>query len=169
MGFDAFFSSIISQDLRKVAQHWHDARAMRPMPGWKDIRPSAIATQLPLIWVYRYDRATDTFVGRLAGDSIEQVFGKSFRGTPMKDIYPEADYPRLFARARRVTCEPAFYRGTGTVFRHVDRYGEGERIMLPLSDDGVQGDGLLGATIYDSYRGVPSDRAVETEAWFAFA
>lgn len=169
MGFDAFFSSICSGDLKKVAQHWHDARTSRVMPAWKEIRPSAVAAQLPLIWVYRYDREADAFTGRLAGDLIEQMLGKSFRGTPMKDIYSPADYPRLFGRAKRVTCEPAFYRGTGTVFRHVDRYGEGERIMMPLSDDGIHGDGVLGATIYDAYRGAPNKHATEIETWIALA
>lgn len=166
MGFDAFFSAIASEDLKKVAAHWRCARADRAMPGWRDIRPTAIAPQLSLIWVYRYDRQADAFTGRLAGDTIEQIFGKSFRGTPMTEIYPEADYPRLFARAKRVACEPAFYRGHGTVFRHVDRWGEGERIMMPLADDGTNGDGLLGATHYDCYRGTPEGEAVEIEGWF---
>jgi hypothetical protein len=30
----------------------------------------------------------------------------------------------------------------------MQRYGRGERIMLPLATDGVTGDGLLGATVY---------------------
>lgn len=167
MSFGEFFSNIVSSDLQIVARHWDQVRSGRAMPSWNDIRPSRIAAQLPLIWVYRYDRDTDVFTGRLAGDLIEQVFGKSFRGTPMKDIYPAKDYPWLFARAKRVVCDPALFLGSGTVFRHVERIGQGERIMLPLASDGTTCDGILGATVYQMRTGTPAEDAPEAEQWFA--
>ena len=162
-----FLSSIASPDLKNVAMHWNDARGERRMPGWQDIKPSRIAAQLPMIWVYRHDGASDTFTGRLAGDMIEQVFGKSFRGAPMRDLYPSGDYQRLFDRAKRVISEPAFYRGEGVVFIHVDRYGPGERIMLPLADGGGAADGILGATVYRTLTGVVPLPEPEKENWFA--
>ena len=166
MSYQNFFAAIASSDLKKVAQHWQDARGTAVMPGWNDIQPARIAAQLPMLWVYRYDRDTDLFTGRLAGHNIESVFGQSFQGTPMTEIYPPEDYPRLFARAKRVTCEPAFYRGEGMVFRHVDHYGHGERIMMPLAADGATGDGVLGATVYQSvWRPVVQD-IPESEVWF---
>lgn len=167
MSFQNFLQAIASPDLKRVAEHWDQARGSRAMPGWNDIRPTQIARQLPSIWVYRYDRATDLFTGRLAGDLIEHVFGKSFRGTPMTELYPKVDYPRLFARARRVVCEPALFRGEGMVFKHVEHFGEGERIIMPLADDGVAGDGAFGATVYQSQRGVPAEDAAEKEFWYA--
>jgi hypothetical protein len=167
MSFGDFFSRIASSELQNVARHWNKVRGARAMPGWRDIQPSQIAAQLPLIWVYRYDRNTDLFTGRLAGDQIEQIFGKSFRGTPMKDIYPAGEYPWLFARAKRVVCEPSLFLGSGMVFRHVERIGKGERIMLPLADDGADGDGVLGATVYEPRRSAPAEDAPEIEQWFA--
>ena len=166
MGFQDFIQSIVSPELIRVAQHWNAARASRAMPGWNDIRPSQIAVLLPIIWTYKYDRITDSFTGRLAGDLIEHIFGKSFRGKPMAEMYPEKDYPRLFARSKRVVCEPAFYRGEGMVFKHVDHYGHGERIIMPLADDGILGDGIFGATVYKSISGAPADDAQENETWF---
>ena len=167
MPFPEFRDNIASQDLRHVAEHWNKVRGDHAMPGWNDIRPSEIAPQLSMIWVYKYDRAADLFTGRLAGDLIEHAFGKSFRGTPMTELYPKEDYPQLYARSRRVVCEPAFYRGEGMVFRHVDRYGRGERIMLPLAADGTHGDGLFGATVYQSHLGIPLEDVIERESWFA--
>jgi hypothetical protein len=158
--------SIASPELTRVAQHWNNVRGSRAMPGWYDIRPSQITAQLPIIWTYKYDRTTDTFTGRLAGDLIEHVFGKSIRGTPMTEMYPEKDFPRLFARSKRVVCEPAFYRGEGMVFKHVDHYGHGERIILPLADDGILGDGIFGATVYKSISGTPAEDIPENETWF---
>jgi len=167
MSYDDFLQSVSSPDLQRIAVHWNQARGGRAMPGWHDIRPSQIAPQLPFIWVYRYDRAADRFTGRLAGDPIENTFGKSFRGTPMTELYPKEEYSRLFARAKRVACEPALFHSDGMVFIHVERFGQGERIIMPLGDDGILGDGIFGATTYESFRGKPAEGAVENETWFA--
>lgn len=136
------------------------------MPAWEDLRLVDIEKDIPLLWSYTYDRAADAFTGRMAGVNIEQMFGKSFAGTPMKDIYPAKDYQRLFDRAKRVVCGPEFYRGHGMVFRHLDQSGEGERIMLPLASDGLHGDGLVGATVYQFYLGNRTDGVPETDSWF---
>jgi len=166
MAYAEFTTVIQSEHLRAVAHHWNEARNNRPLPGWNDIKPSQMPGQLKYIWVYRYDRATRLFTGRLAGNVIEQVFGKSFRGTPMTEIYPPSDYPRLYARAERVVCEPAFYHGEGRVFRHLDRIGNGERIMLPLADDGHTGDGVLGATVYQTATNPLSLEDAEFDSWY---
>jgi hypothetical protein len=168
MSFQAFEQDIASPALKIVAQHWNGMRGSQRMPGWGDIRPSAIAAQLSIIWSFKYDRTTDSFTGRLAGDRIEQIFGKKFRGSPMCELYSDADFPRLFARSKRVVCEPALYRGEGVVFKHVDRYGYGERIMMPLADDGILGDGLFGATDYQATTGSPGLEDSEDDIWFAF-
>ncbi|MBU6506987.1 MAG: PAS domain-containing protein [Alphaproteobacteria bacterium] len=148
MSFQDFFAAIKSPDLRRVALHWDTARNGRRMPGWKDIDPSAIAPFLPIVWSWKYDSATDTFTGRLAGDSITEAFGESLRGKPMKEFFRGRQYEMLFARHKRVVSEPAFAHGTGPVFIHAGRYGQGERIIMPLASDGIHGDGLFGATIY---------------------
>ncbi len=137
------------------------------MPGWSDIRPAQIAGQLTIIWSYVYDRSADAFTGRLAGSRIEQKFGKSFKGVPMKELYPEKDYDRLFDRAKRVVCSPELYRGEGMVFQHLNLFGYGERIMLPLADDGVHGDGVFGATDYQAFRSMGTTPHLETDSWFA--
>ena len=166
MSFSEFYDVIAAEQLKAVARHWNEARADKHLPAWHDIQPSHVASQLKLIWVYKYDPATALFTGRLAGNVIEAVFGKSFRGTPMKELYPPEDYERLYARAKRVILDPALYRGSGKVFDHFERIGCGERIILPLAEDGEHGDGILGATIYEMATGVPTDDACENERWF---
>jgi len=167
MSFHDFMQSIESADLQSVANHWDAVRGARTMPAWSDIDPSRLTAQLPLIWSYKYDREADLFTGRLAGHFIERLFGKSFRGSPMAELYPPEEYPRLFARTKRVTCEPALYRAEGMVFRHVDHFGHGERIMMPLADDGVTGNGVIGATIYQSVWDGTADEIQEHEVWFS--
>jgi hypothetical protein len=51
MDLTDFLDSISSPALKAVAAHWQEAGATR-IPSWNDIRPSAVAAQLPIIWAY---------------------------------------------------------------------------------------------------------------------
>jgi hypothetical protein len=138
------------------------------MPSWPDIRPAQIYAQLPIVWSYKFDRKTGKFTGRLAGDRITQIFGKSFRGLPLAEAQPPEAYPSVYALCERVVMEPALYRRRGPIFKHLGRPGYGERIMLPLSSDGVLGDGILGATEYRHPRNggdIPIPNTADGEEW----
>lgn len=164
MTFQAFEQAVAAEPLKRVARHWNEVRGERAVPEWGDIRPSALAAQLSIIWSWKYDPVTDQFTGRLAGDAIEAVFGRSLRAAAMTDVFRPADYIRLFGRHKRVTTEPALFHGTGLVFHHIDRYGTGERVIFPLAD------GIFGATVYEATVGpLPGGlaEAGEKEAWFA--
>lgn len=167
MSFVAFEEAIKSPALKQVARHWNAMRGDRAMPGWSDIQPTQIAKQLSIIWSYRYDRETDAFIGRLAGDQIEHIFGKTLRGTPMTELYPVKEYPKMSARFRRVVTEPVLYLEDGKVFQLVDRYGYGERIVMPLSSNGVLGDGIFGATAYETFLDTHAIPHPDSEQWFA--
>jgi hypothetical protein len=165
-----FFESILSDDLKMVAEHWRAVRGSRLMPGWSDIRPSAIVAQLPSVWSYKYDPATGEFTGRLAGERIARIFGREFRGSPMARIQPAADFPWVYGMCKRIVSEPSFYRGTGLLYRHLNHFGTGERIIMPLSSDGIVADGILGATDYRLEPGTTESAAPvlhESEQWFS--
>ena len=166
MTFEAFEQVVVAEPLKRVAHHWNEVRRNRVVPEWGDIRPSALAGQLSIIWSWKYDPVSDQFTGRIAGDAIEAVFGRSLRGAAMTDVFRPDDYRRLFARHKRVATEHALFRGTGLVFHHIDRYGTGERVILPMSD------GIFGATVYEASAGpLPAGLAAagEREEWFALA
>ncbi len=161
MSFKDFEATIKSSKLRSIALHWNAARGAKRMPGWRDIDPTAIAPYLNIIWSWKYDRRSDSFTGRIAGDDIIQVFGENLRGKRMKDFFAGKHYDMVFARHKRVVTEPAFVHGSGQVFIHAQRYGLGERIIMPLAADGVHGDGILGATIYSTNPNVQQDAIPE--------
>lgn len=150
MSFAEFLAAIENPDLRAVAMHWDQARGSKKMPAWADIDPGAIGPQLPIIWSWKYDRATDLFTGRLAGEEIDSIFGKTMRGADMREFFKDWNYEGVFARNKRVAAEPCLCHGKGLVFIHAGRYGSGERIILPLAADGEHGDGIIGATVYHS-------------------
>lgn len=170
MSVAIFFDAVESTSLRALIHHWAEARGDRLMPSWNDIRPAAIKAQLPIVWSWKFDRAADEFTGRLAGERIQAVFGVNIRGAKMSDVFSGREYERMFARHKRVVTTPEFFRGHGLVFRHIDRFDVGERIILPLADDGRTGDGIIGATEFQSsYGALPReiDASGEIEQWFA--
>lgn len=141
--------SLASDDLKDIVRHWDSVRRGRLMPGWSDIDPTVIARHLPIMWSWKYDRAQDSFTGRLAGETINAIFGKSLRNANMKEFFAEWNYQEIFQRHRRVVMEPCIALGRGVVFVHAKRYGTGERVILPLAQNGTEGDGIIGATIYE--------------------
>ena len=151
MSFGDFLASIEHPRLRAIAAYWDRARRDRLMPAWADLDPIELRENLPIVWAWKYDRATERFTGRLAGEEINEVFGKSLRGADMAEFFKSFDFPKIFARHRRVVTEPCFAHGSGQVFAHARRVGLGERIIMPLAEDGVHGDGLFGATLYNSH------------------
>jgi hypothetical protein len=158
--------AIKSPNLKHVLRHWAEVKRGCHLPGWNDIRPSRIVRQLPMVWSYTYDRGTDSFTGRLAGDHIESIFGLSFRGRPLSEIFPSWRYGEAFSRAKRVVDGPALHRGEGVVFRMLNKFGYGERIMLPLAADGCTVDGILGCTDYSSYEANFPCSLLHSEEWF---
>jgi hypothetical protein len=148
VSFDRFLAAIEAPALREIASHWNAARGAKRMPAWKDIDPAAIYRHLPIVWSWKYDRDADTLTGRLSGEEINAVFGRGVRGVPMKEFFADGQYDLIFERYRRVVTEPAFARGSGPVFTHARKHGSGERIIMPLAEDGVHGDGVFGATVY---------------------
>lgn len=169
MNFRAFRQGIHSKELQAVADHWQEARGHRLMPAWRDLRPAAMRKQLPMVWGYAYDRDAGEFTGRLAGDKIAQIFQKNFKGLPLSEAHPPEAFGWVYNLLKRVVTEPALYHYKGQVFRQLDRYGSGERIVLPLSSDGMLADGLLGATEYALSPGIAvvvTAPVEEAEQWF---
>jgi hypothetical protein len=161
MSYSAFLATVENPALRAVAEHWRKARGAKPMPSWGDLDPAAMKPHLPIIWSWKYDRISDSFTGRLAGEQIVEAFGRQLRGAAMKDFFAGREYDTVLARFKRIVDGPAFMHCTGRVFAHAGRAGRGERIALPLSDDGWHCSGILGATVYrvavDDPRERPAD------------
>jgi hypothetical protein len=147
--FSLFCGRIVSPALRAIACHWQAAKGNKRLPSWSDLSPSAMAPHFTKIWAFKYDRATDEFYARLAGNRIMVGFGQSFRGTPLKDLHRPDIYEKCHANQKRLVTEPALYRGTGKLFKTADQIVSGERIALPLASDGHNGDETLGASEYD--------------------
>jgi hypothetical protein len=169
MNFTEFESGIESPALKEVAAHWNQARRERRMPAWSDIKPTRIAPHLSLVWSFRYDAINREFAGRLVGESIHRHIGKSFKGLSLAEAYPPEALPWVVKLFERVVTEPALYNHAGLVFRQQDRDGLGERVLMPLSEDGDRADGVLGATLLHAANSMPMTLvapARKDERWY---
>ena len=144
----ALQATLQSPALKLVFDHWLDARKGRLMPAWRDIDPAVIGIYLPKVWAWRFDPERDTFIGRLAGEDILAVIGCRIHGRPLEDCFSAENAAIVLPRHRHVIGGPKIMRTSGRVYMMTGRHGTGERIALPLADDGVTGDGVLGVTEY---------------------
>ncbi|MBN9544552.1 MAG: PAS domain-containing protein [Alphaproteobacteria bacterium] len=172
MMYADFERAIASPALKDVAMHWNAVRQGRRMPRWTDIIPSRIAAHLSLVWSFKYDAARDIFTGRLVGERIARHIGKDFRGLSLAEAYPADALPWVAVLFKRVVSEPALYAHAGPLFHQMGRPHPGERILLPLSEDGAAADGVLGATVLHEATAMPltlmaPDHA--SEHWFSLA
>ncbi len=163
MSFQAFSSSIVSPELAAIAAHWETARGPKRIPAWSDIDPVAIGRRLRYVWAWKYERESGDFINRLAGEDIVRAFGRSPRGRKMTEFFPPETYEAFLPWHLRVMQGPAFLHGAGTVYSRVERNFTGERIMLPLAEDGENGDGILGATVYMASAGVGAASSFDSE------
>ena len=110
----------------------------------------------------------DTTVSRTTSsagwpEEIVRTFGKSPRGLKMKEYFAPDVYAVFLPWHQRVVSEQAFLQGAGKVYSRVDRNFSRERIMLPLSETGETGDGILGATVYLASAGVGAATSFDSE------
>ena len=141
-------AAIRSPALRTVFTQWQQARGTRLMPAWRDIDPIAIGRHLSKVWAWRYEAATGIFTGRLAGEEIIATIGTEIRGRTFAECFPAEPASRVEPMYRRVVEGPNLVRAAGHVYILTGGSGIGERLVLPLAEDGVKADGILGVTDY---------------------
>jgi hypothetical protein len=174
MSYARFRAALTEPALLEIAAHWHAARGDRLLPAWRDIDACALAPHLPIVWSWRYDFTRETFVGRLAGEEINAMLGVSIRGKTIEESFAPDVAAVVRQRCQAVMDGPSLMVSHGKVFARAGRTGSGAGIVLPLADDGVRPDGLLGATVYrlditpTAREGVAIDHHNETVTHYKF-
>jgi hypothetical protein len=163
---ERFLEEVSAPQLIAIATYWDYARGSRFMPSWTDLWPRAITSHLPHVWSYTYNRDLDAFIARLA-DKGQTLNVNSLRGKTMQELIPGSEFDLLHKTCRRVVLTPALYRGAGSMLSESKQGDLAERIILPLSADGVSGDGVLGATACPERNSCTERRLAfyETEYW----
>lgn len=141
------FSKLTDRRLSLFLEHYLDVRGDRSMPSRHDIDALRLGPVLPFIWLSDYEAARDTFRYRLAGEEVNAVFGARITGLLLSDMVKGERFTAVNGLFLRVIREKMALHAEGPVYRCTDRMTLGERLVLPLSNDGAVADGLVGVTV----------------------
>lgn len=136
-------------DPRLVAlrRYWDAVRGPRAMPSRADIDPADISRLLPYLFLVDVGATADDLRWRLAGTEVVRLFGLEVTGRPVgTGMLPTAG--RLmrarFAFVAR-NAHPAY--ATGVMQAERNDHTPFQRLLLPLSSDGVRVDMLVGILV----------------------
>lgn len=119
------------------------------MPRWRDLDIGLLRNVLPYVWSWQYDRASDEFTGKLAGEAILGVIGRGFRGAKAREYFKQMQRDEILARYHTILRERVGMVTTGMVFYHAGSSATGQRVALPVATGAeCEPDTVLGVTIY---------------------
>jgi hypothetical protein len=128
---------------------WHQARGSRAVPRWRDLDPGLLRHVMPYAWSWEYDRATDEFTGKLAGEQLLDVMGRGFRGAKGHEYFKAGEADLVLGRHRRVILERLGMVTTGLVFATSGSGATGQRVALPVASRSEgEADTVLGVTLF---------------------
>lgn len=123
--------------LRQLYDYWQKKRGNRAMPSRADIDPAELRAVLPHLMLTDIVDGGRRFRYRLVGTAVAESFGKNMTGMHIDELmtgtyrqFIEGLYRDIVEKKRPVYSE-------STYFSHQSAQMWAQRLMLPLSDDGV--------------------------------
>tara|TARA_R110002012_G_scaffold12277_5_gene54876 strand:+ start:641 stop:1225 length:585 start_codon:yes stop_codon:yes gene_type:complete len=135
-----------TESTRLLFHHWRAVKGQLLMPDRRQIDPVQFAPVLPRVWLCEYVREADRFRYRLTGEKVAKRFGHNLSKHYLDDNTDPDYYPRVHRYYRNVIDFPAVLYIYGRLYAETDNPIYGERILLPLSEDGQTGLCVIGAT-----------------------
>ncbi|MEZ5830697.1 MAG: PAS domain-containing protein [Dongiaceae bacterium] len=135
--------------LRVFYEYWLAlGREAGGLPDVRDFDPLRLPRLLPNIWIMEVAPDTHRFRMRLAGESINAVYGRNIAGRYFADVFERSEFELLLARYTRTLSEPSIVRATGAVYSASGRFWQGERLAVPMLGRSGLTDTMVGATVY---------------------
>ena len=131
-------TAIASPILREAAAYWLNLVPPKGLPTFGALDPVEMPKEIiPCLWVVDCPNGEATFRFRLAGERIAKVFNHRVRGRPLDDVFetsPPECREAVRARFDHVTRNEMVCYCQGTVYVENGLDGQGERLILPLTD-----------------------------------
>ncbi len=129
-------------------RHWLAARAGRPMPARRSLDATAMPATLPHLFLYEFQPDSGRFYCRLSGAEINLVVGRTCARHYLDELFTPPVFAVVVERYSRVVRTPTLAYMRGIINMANGFRVPGERLILPLSDDGKVANGLIGGAIY---------------------
>ncbi len=138
--------------LRQLYDYWRELGvAAGGVPALQSFDALHLFRLLPNVWVLEVEPETHRFRIRLAGESINAIYGRSIAGQYFRDVFEPADMATIISRYTRALSEPAVFHASGSVYAAGGNLSVGERLGLPMLGRSGLTDTLLGATVYRNW------------------
>ncbi|MGE0118152.1 MAG: PAS domain-containing protein [Dongiaceae bacterium] len=146
------FAHVKDERLRRLLAHWLERRGDDLAPPRMAIDPTAIGPILANVWMCDFLPAERRFRMRLAGEEIHRFYGRNITQCFFEDIIASGLLDDVMRRYLRIVEEPAAMHCSGHIYLASERSQVGERIVLPLMDDGGAITHVIGASIFRADR-----------------
>jgi hypothetical protein len=132
--------------IRALLSYWQSKLHGRAMPARRDIAPFEIPELLPHLFLVDVP-PTGPMVYRLSGTAVVTLMGHDVTGRTIGERMAPAYRDEAIARYARIAAgaRPFFHRAR--MREDTNDFADVERLVLPLSEDGVRVNMLLGMTI----------------------
>ena len=153
----ASFKPVRNGPLHHLLTWWVKKRSERLMPAICDVDPSEIRSMLAQIWLCDYIPESGRLRYRLAGEEINDFWGYNLAGKYLDEVVPAQRRASVTQKFRMVVDLPAITYDRTCLSLTEEIVRTGERLILPLSDDGRTVNALLGATHRNWFRDLEFD------------
>src|SRR5512147_2759179 len=108
--------TLADERLRSLYEYWLAlARQARGLPQVQAFDPLHLPKLLPNLWIMEVAPDTHRFRMRLAGESINAIYGRNIGGHYFSDVFEASEVEMLVSRYTRAMSEPAIFRAVGSV------------------------------------------------------
>jgi hypothetical protein len=133
--------------IRALYAYWLGKRRGRPMPSRPDLDPVEIPTLLPHVFLVDVPGDGGPLVYRLSGTAVVALMGQDVTGQRVGDGTLPQHRAEVVARYGSVAREGRPFFHQARLRDYTNDFADVDRILLPLSGDGVRVNMLLGMTI----------------------
>lgn len=133
--------------IQSLVAYWTEKRGSRLMPSRADIKPHEIKPLLPHVQMWS---AEPPYVIRLTGEHVVQFDRASYTGEPaVTGLPPSASKMIVEILSGVVRTKAPLFRAGKAYWSERSSYRDFEACYLPLSEDGVSVNVILGGYVFD--------------------
>lgn len=142
--------------LHRFLDVWRAARGDATVPLRKAFDPTLVPTLLSNIYVYRFHEDAGDYICELAGEQVNDAYGRVIKGETLLQIVGAADHPVIMERWARILGGPCVHYGTANETLSNTRMRQAERLLLPFASAADQpADTIIGVGLYSVRRNWP--------------
>ncbi len=142
----------MDQRLHAFLDSWRLARGTGIVPLRKSFDPMAVPSVLSNIYIYAFDADRGDFVCELAGEEVNEAYGRRIKGDTLLAIVGPDDHPPIMARWQRIMGVPCIHYGTTKERLSKRPLQVAERLLLPFASVPGRVDTIIGVGLYSEKR-----------------